>query len=72
MKTTGGYISPDGDVYESYEAYCNSPDLDTYTIMLKLHNGIRKPQNDFERDLLKEMQEIEASGGQIDFTENIW
>ena len=72
MKTKGGYISPDGDVYESYEAYCNSPDLDTYTIMLKLHNGIRKPQNDWERHLLKEMQDVEASGGQIDFSENIW
>ena len=60
------YIDPDGIVYESYEAYCNSPDLDTYTIMLKLHNGVRKPQNDFERSLLAEMREIEASGGQID------
>ena len=66
------YIAPDGNVYESYEAYCNSPDLDLHTIMLKLHNGIRKPQNDFERGLLKEMQEIEARGGMVDFSENIW
>ena len=68
----GPFRDPDGNDYESYEAYCNSPDLDDHTIMLKLHNGIRKPQNDFERALLKEMQEIEARGGMIDFTENIW
>lgn len=66
------YTDSDGNVYESYEAYCNSPDLDTYTIMLKLHAGSRTPQNDFERGLLKEMQEIESSGGQIDFTEGTW
>lgn len=66
------YISPDGVPYESYEAYCNSADLDDYTVMLKLHAGIRTPQNDSERALLKEMQDIEASGGMIDFTESIW
>ena len=66
------YIDSDGIVYESHEAYCNSPDLDTYTIMLYLHSGIRRPQNDFECHLLKEMQDIEACGEQIDFTENIW
>ena len=63
------YISPDGDVYDSYEAYCNSPDLDDYTVMLKLWAGSRIPQNDFEKHLLKEMREIEAQGLQIDFTE---
>ncbi len=47
-------------------------DLDEYTIMLKLHAGSRIPQNDYERRLLKEMQEIEARGKQIDFTENSW
>ena len=45
------------------------PGGNVYTIMLKLHNGVRKPQNDFERSLLAEMREIEASGGQIDFSE---
>ena len=69
---SGPYTDSDGNVYESYEAYCNSPDLDTYTVMLYLHAGSRKPQNDFERLLLKEMQDIEARGEQIDFTENIW
>ena len=66
------YTDSDGNVYESYEAYCNSPDLDDYTIMLKLHAGSRSPQNDYERRLLAEMKEIERSGGMIDFSENIW
>lgn len=66
------YISPDGDAYESYEAYCNSPDLELYEIMLKLHAGTRTPQNDSERRILEQLKEIEESGGQIDFTENTW
>ena len=71
-KDTGPYTDSDGNLYESYEAYCNSPDLDDYTIMLKLHAGTRKPQNEFEEHLLQEMKDIEASGGLIDFSENIW
>ena len=66
------YTDWDGNTYESKEAFYNSPDLDDYSIMLYLHAGTRKPQNDYERGLLKEMQDIEARGGQIDFTENIW
>ncbi len=69
---TNSFISPDGVVYESYEAYCNSMDLDDYTIMLKLHSGIRTPKNEHERRLLDEMREIEQKGGMIDFSENIW
>ena len=67
-----GYTDPDGNVFRSYEEYCNSPDLDTYTIMLKLHNGVRKPQNDWERKLLQGMREDEAKGIKLDFSENIW
>ncbi len=66
------YTDVDGIVYESREAFYNSPDLDDYRIMLYLHAGKRKPQNNWERSLLSEMQEIEASGKQIDFSENIW
>ena len=63
------FTDSDGNIYDSYEAYCNSPDLDEYTVMLKLHSGSRKPQNDYERKLLDEMREIERNGGVIDFTE---
>lgn len=69
---SGPYRDPDGNVYESYEAYCNSPNLDAYTIMLKLHAGSRTPQNDWERNLLEGMKEAEAKGELIDFTENTW
>lgn len=66
------YTDSDGNVYESYEEYCNSPELDDYTVMLKLHSGSRKPQNDHERKLLDEMKEIERNGGVIDYTEGCW
>ena len=68
----GQYLDAEGNVYESYDAYRKSSDLDLYTMMLKLHAGSRTPQNDFERGLLKEMQEIETGGGMIDFSENTW
>ena len=66
------YIDVDGNAYESQEAFYNSPDLDSYRVMLYLHSGARTPQNDFERSLLKEMRDIEVSGKQVDFSENIW
>lgn len=66
------YTDGNENVHESREEFYNSSDLDDYWIMLYLHAGTRKPQNDWERSLLKEMQEIEASGKQIDFSENIW
>lgn len=52
------YTDPDGNVYESYEAYCNDPDL----IQVKLWKGQRTPQNDFERALLKELEEGKREG----------
>lgn len=63
------YIAPDGREYESYDTYCNSPDLDDYTVMLKLWSGSRIPQNDQERVLLAQLEEIRLSGGIPDFTE---
>ena len=50
------YVAPDGREYPSYEAYCNDPDLDLDLIQTKLLSGTRKPQNDFERKLLKDMR----------------
>ena len=66
------YTDVDGNVYEFRDAFYNSPDLDSYRVMLYLHSGARTPQNDYERSLLREMQEIEATGKLIDFSENIW
>lgn len=56
------YIDPLGEVYESYEAYCNSPDLDLDLIQVKLGKGERTPQNDFERRLLKEIEDARRNG----------
>ncbi len=70
--TTLPYIDGDGKVYESYETYCKSPDLEPYTVMLYLHSGARTPQNDYERHLLDEMREIERNGGIVDLTEGTW
>ena len=66
------YKDSENNVYESYEAYCNSPDLDDYTVMLKLWSGSRVPQNDNERKLLAQLEEIRLSGGIPDFTEGTW
>ena len=68
----GPYTDGDGNVYESREAFFNSPDLDDYRVMIYLHSGNRKPQNEYERRLLQEMKDIEARGEIIDFSENIW
>ena len=56
------YRAPDGTLYASYEAYVNSPDLDTDIIQCKLWTGERKPQNAFERSLLREINEAKAKG----------
>lgn len=66
------YVDVDGNVYESREAFYNSLDLDSYRVMIYLHSRARTPQNNWERELLEEMRAIEASGRQIDFSENIW
>jgi hypothetical protein len=65
------YRDADGIVYDSYEAYCNSPDLDMYSVMLKLWSGSRVPQNEYEKKLLSELEEIRRNGGLPDFSEII-
>ena len=56
------YKSPEGYLYPSYQAYCNDPDLDSDLIQCKLASGMRTPQNEFERELLKEIKEARAQG----------
>ena len=56
------YVAPDGTEYDSYEAYCNDPDLDLDLVQVKLGKGQRKPQNAFERALLKDIQEARKKG----------
>lgn len=56
------FKAPDGTLYNSIEDYYNDPLLDTDLIQCYLGNGRRKPQNDFERALLKEIEEAHRQG----------
>lgn len=66
------YVDSDGFEYESYEAYCNSPDLDLYSVMLYLWSGKRTPQNETERNIKEELEDIRNRGEIPDFTEGTW
>ena len=63
------FISPEGDVFDSYQDYCNSPDLDPDLVVLKLWRGVRIPQNDYERVLLTDLEEMKQNGKciEVDF-----
>ena len=60
------YISPEGKVFKSYQEYCNSDTLDLDLICCKLLSGERQPQNDKEKKLLQQMEEILANGKGIE------
>ncbi len=61
------YRAPDGTFYDSYEDYVNAPDLDLDIIQSKLWRGERKPKNDFERNLLKEIKEAQKKGVYLEY-----
>lgn len=61
------YTSNDGIKYESYEAYCNSMDLDSDIIGVMLTTGRRTPQNDDEKRLLQEIEQMKREGKGIEF-----
>ena len=56
------YRAPDGTLYDSYEAYVNAPDLDMDIIQSLLWRGKRTPQNEFERELKKSLDEDKKKG----------
>lgn len=56
------YKDADGFIYESYLDYINSPNLDPENIYIKLLAGVRTPQNEEERRMKEEMDEILAQG----------
>ena len=60
------YIDVDGNKYKSYKDYVNSPDLDPENIYIKLLAGVRTPQNDKERTIKAEMDEIIANDGIVE------
>lgn len=53
---------PNGKEYESTQDYYNDKDLDLDIVASVLWRGVRTPQNDNERELKKELDEIKASG----------
>ncbi|MDO4757868.1 MAG: hypothetical protein Q4A18_01240 [Rikenellaceae bacterium] len=64
------YISNDGIEYESYEAYCNSDDLDLDIVGVMLATGRRTPQNEYEKELLAEIEQMKKEGKGIEFPFN--
>lgn len=64
------YTSNDGIKYESYEAYCNSKDLDPDIIGVMLATGRRTPQNEDEKELLDEIERMKKEGKGIEFPFN--
>lgn len=49
MSNNHTYTDPDGNVYESYEAYCNDPDLDMDLIQVKL-SKVMNASKDYTAD----------------------
>lgn len=64
------YISNYGIEYESYEAYCNSDDLDPDIVGVMLATGRRTPQNEYEKELLAEIEQMKKEGKGIEFPFN--
>lgn len=64
------YVSNDGIEYESYEVYCHSMDLDPDIVGVMLATGRRTPQNEYERRLLAEIEQMKKEGKGIEFPFN--
>ena len=62
QETLSMYKDVFGNTYESYEEYVNSPNLDTDLVYIKLWRGERTPQNDEERRIKQELDEMKANG----------
>lgn len=67
QETLSMYKDVFGNTYESYEDYVNSPDLDTDFVYIKLWRGERTPQNDEERRIKKELDDMKAKGQTPEF-----
>ena len=60
------YIDAEGRKYKSYEEYVNSPDLDLDLIYAKLWSGERTPQNQREKEIKKELDEMKSLGMKLE------
>lgn len=60
------YIDAEGRKYKSYEEYVNSPDIDLDLIYAKLWSGERTPQNEQEKEIKKELDEMKSLGMKLE------
>ena len=60
------YIDAEGRKYKSYEEYVNSPDLDLELIYVKVWSGERTPQNEQEKEIKKELDEMKSLGMKLE------
>lgn len=60
------YIDTEGRKYKSYEEYVNSPDLDLDLIYAKMWSGERTPQNQQEKEIKKELDEMKSLGMKLE------
>lgn len=60
------YIDAEDRKYKSYEEYVNSPDLDLDLIYAKLWSGERTPQNEQEKEIKKELDEMKSLGMKLE------
>lgn len=60
------YIDAEGRKYKSFEEYVNSPDLDLDLIYAKLWSGERAPQNEREKEIKKELDDMKSLGMKLE------
>lgn len=60
------YIDAEGHKYKSYEEYVNSQNLDLDLVYSKLWSGERTPQNEREKEIKKELDEMKSNGGKME------
>lgn len=56
----------EGYKYKSYEEYVNSSNLDLDLIYSKLWTGERTPQNKWEEEIKKELDEMKSQGKNLE------
>ena len=60
------YIDAERHKYKSYEEYVNSHNLDLDLIYSKLWSGERIPQNEREKEIKKELDEMKLQGKKLE------
>ena len=56
------YLSPEGIIFNNFQEYCDSDDLELDDKFRKLLAGNRTPQTEEERVWLKNMRKLQSEG----------